>query len=244
MISVPDITSELGPAEHLLVITPPGGSGCYGLRLPFHDATLLEAEPVGLPDAERPDQLADSVVIEFPAGDVNWADRILGELDKRISDTSTVVLAFVAEYASIDGADRSTAALPALRGFRATSMGMLGDAVSLVLARTSGADSEGEADAAVVAAAVSRAVELGALAGRSGKPRPSVERYAARNLAATISALHGEIHQLSTTLTKTQQELSAVSRGYHALRHSRLGKITVRYWQFRRKLAARGVAVR
>jgi hypothetical protein len=244
MISVPDIASELGPAEHLLVITPPEGSGCYGLRLPFHDATLLEAGPAGLPDAERLDQPADSVVIESPAGDVSWADRILGELDKHISDTSTVVLAFVAEYASIDSADRSTTALPALRGFRVTSTGMLGDAVSLVLARTSGADSEGEADAAVVVAAVSRAVELGTLASRGGMPRLPVERYAARNLTATISVLRGEIHQLSATLTKTQQELSTASRGYHALRHSRLGKLTVGYWQFRRKLAARGAAAR
>ena len=244
MISVPEIASQLGPIEHLLVITPPGGSGCYGLRLPFQDATLLEAKPNGLPDTELPGQSVDGVVIESPAGDVSWADRILGELDGLISDTSTVVLAFVADYAKTEDARPTPAALPALRGRRATSMGMLGDAVSLVLARKAAYDAEGEADAALVAAAVSGAVELGTLAVRGGQSRSSAERYATRNLAATISVLRGEIHQLSTTLAKTQQELTVTSRSYHALRHSRLGKLTVRYWQFRRKLAARGAAAR
>jgi hypothetical protein len=243
MSSDPDIASQLGPAEHLLVITPPGGTGCYGLRLPFHDAALIEAKPGGLPEGERPGQPADGVVIESPAGDVGWADRILGELDLLISDTSTVVLALVAEYPSIDGADRFPAALPALHGFQVTSIGLLGDAVSLVLARNSGG-LDGEADAAVIAAAVGRAVELGTLAPRGGKPRSSADRYAARNLAATISLLRGEIHQLSTALTKAQQELSVASRGYNALRRSRLGKLTLRYWQFRRKLRARGAAAR
>jgi hypothetical protein len=243
MSSDPDIASQLGPAEHLLVITPPGGTGCYGLRLPFHDAALIEAKPGGLPEGERPGQPADGVVIESPAGDVGWADRILGELDLLISDTSTVVLALVAEYPSIDGADRFPATLPALRGFQVTSIGLLGDAVSLVLARNSGG-LDGEADAAVIAAAVGRAVELGTLAPRGGKPRSSADRYAARNLAATISVLRGEIHQLSTALTKAQQELSVASRGYNALRRSRLGKLTLRYWQFRRKLRARGAAAR
>jgi hypothetical protein len=243
MSSDPDIASQLGPAEHLLVITPPGGTGCYGLRLPFHDAALIEAKPGGLPEGERPGQPADGVVIESPAGDVGWADRILGELDLLISDTSTVVLALVAEYPSIDGADRFPATLPALRGFQVTSIGLLGDAVSLVLARNSGG-LDGEADAAVIAAAVGRAVELGTLAPRGGKPRSSADRYAARNLAATISLLRGEIHQLSTALTKAQQELSVASRGYNALRRSRLGKLTLRYWQFRRKLRARGAAAR
>jgi hypothetical protein len=238
MSSDPDIASQLGPSEHLLVITPPGGTGCYGLRLPFHDAALIEAKPGGLPEGERPGQPADGVVIESPAGDVGWADCILGELDLLISDTSTVVLALVADYPNIDGADRFPAALPALRGFQVTSMGLLGGAVSLVLARNSGGP-DGETNAAVVAAAVGRAVELGTLAPRGGKPRSSVERYAARNLAATISVLRGEIHQLSTALTKAQQELSVASRGYDALRRSRLGKITVRYWQFRRKLRSR-----
>jgi hypothetical protein len=115
--------------------------------------------------------------------------------------------------------------------------------VSLVLARNSGG-LDGEADAAVIAAAVGRAVELGTLAPRGGKPRSSADRYAARNLAATISVLRGEIHQLSTALTKAQQELSVASRGYNALRRSRLGKLTLRYWQFRRKLRARGAAAR
>jgi hypothetical protein len=239
--SVPDIASLLGPAEHLLVITPPGGTGCYGLRLPFNDAALIEAKPGGLPDAERPGQPADSVVIESPAGDVGWADRILGELDAFLSDTPVIVLALVAEYPSIDGGDGSPAALPALRGFHVTSMGLLGDAVSLILARDSGGGPEGEANAAVIAAAVGKAVELGTRAPRGGKPRSSVERYAARNLAATISVLRGEIHQLSTALTKAQQELSVASRGYDALRRSRLGKITLKYWQFRRKLRSRGM---
>jgi hypothetical protein len=153
------------------------------------------------------------------------------------------VLALVAEYPSIDGADRFPATLPALRGFQVTSIGLLGDAVSLVLARNSGG-LDGEADAAVIAAAVGRAVELGTLAPRGGKPRSSADRYAARNLAATISLLRGEIHQLSTALTKAQQELSVASRGYNALRRSRLGKLTLRYWQFRRKLRARGAAAR
>jgi hypothetical protein len=241
MSRVPDISSQLGPAEHLLVITPPGGTGCYGLRLPFHDAALIEAKPGGLPDADRPGQPADSVVIESPAGDVGWADRVLGELGTFISDTPTIVLALVAEYPSVDGGDRSPAALPALRGFHVTSMGLLGDAVSLILVRASGGP-EGEADAAVIAAAVGRAVELGTLTPRGGKPRSSVERYSARNLAATISVLRSEIHQLSTALTKAQQELSVASRGYDALRGSRLGKITLSYWQFRRKL--RGAAPR
>jgi hypothetical protein len=239
MSSDPDIASQLDPAEHLLVITPPGGTGCYGLRLPFHDAALIEAKPGGLPEGERPGQPADGVVIESPAGDVGWADRILGELDMLVSGTSTVVLALVAEYPRMDGADRFPADLPALRSFHVTSMGLLGDAVSLVLARNSGGGPDGEADAAVIATAVGRAVELAALAPRGGKPRSSVERYAARNLAATISVLRGEIHQLSTALTKAQQELSVASRGYEALRRSRLGKITVRYWQFRRKLRSR-----
>jgi hypothetical protein len=239
MSSVPDISSQLGPAEHLLVITPPGGTGCYGLRLPFHDAALIEAKPNGLPEAERPGQPVDSVVIESPAGDVGWADRILGELDALISDTSTVVLALVAEYPGFDGGDRSPAALPALRRYHVTSMGLLGDAVSLVLARGSGRVPGGEADAAVIAAAVGKAVELATLAPRGGKPRSSVERYAARNLAATISVLRGEIQLLSTALTKAQEELSVASRGYDALRRSRLGKMTLRYWQFRRKLRIR-----
>jgi hypothetical protein len=87
MSSDPDIASQLGPAEHLLVITPPGGTGCYGLRLPFHDAALIEAKPGGLPEGERPGQPADGVVIESPAGDVGWADR---HVDRRAGAGSRV----------------------------------------------------------------------------------------------------------------------------------------------------------
>lgn len=243
MISVSDIASELSPAEHLLVITPPGGSGCYGFRLPFRDATLVEAKPAGLPEDEPVGLSADGVVIECPAGDVSWADRILAELDTRISGTSTVVLAFVSEYPRIDDAGRSPG-LPALHGFHATSMGLLGDAVSLVLARKADGGADGEADAAAVATSVSGAVELGALAARGSRPRSPADGSAAKGIAATISVLRGEIRQLSAALTKAQQELAVTSREYRALRYSRLGKLTVRYWQFRRNLAARGSAKR
>lgn len=243
MIEVPDIPSTLEPAEHLLVITPPGGSGRYGLLVPFGDATLVEAGPDGIPADERPGRPVDSVVIESPVADVGWADRILSELDLVISETSTVVVAFGPEYASVTGSDDSPPAVKTLRDFRVVRAGLLGGAVSLVLTRCAGASLPAEVDAAVVASATSLALELEA-AGRGRRPQSGTEQRAARTHAATIFELRDEVHRLSAELASTRQELAVSKREHHALRYSRLGRITVGYWRLRRKVAGRVRAAR
>ena len=238
MIKVPDIASTLQPAEHLLIITPPEGSGRYGLWVPFGDATLVEVGLDGLSAAELPERPFDSVVIESPAADVSWADRILGELDQAISGTVAVVVAFVPEYASVTGADHSPAALKALRGFRVAGAGLLGGAVSLVLARCSGDSLPGDADAAVVASAVSVALGLEAAAG-GRRPRSGAGQRAAGARAAADFELRDEVHRLSAELISTRRELAVSQREHHALRYSRLGRITVGYWRLRQKAASR-----
>jgi hypothetical protein len=236
MIRVPDIASTLEPAGHLLVVTPPEGSGRYGLLVPFSDATLVEAGPDGIPAGDRPERPVGSVVIESPVADVGWADRILGELDPVISETSTVVVAFVPEYASVTGADHSPPALKTLRDFRVVRVGLLGGAVSLVLTRCAGDSLPAEADAAVVASAASLALGLEAAAcGR--RPRSEAGQRAAGAHAATAFELRDEVHRLSAELASTRRELAVSQREHHALRYSRLGRITVGYWRLRRKAA-------
>lgn len=241
MIRVPDIASTLEPAEHLLIITPPGGSGRYGLWAPFSEATLVEAGPDGIPAAECPERPFDSVVIESPAGDVSWADRILGELDGAISGAAAVVVAFVPEYASVTSADHAPAALRALRDFRVVRVGLLGGGVSLVLSRCGDASLPAEVDAAMVASATSLVLELESLA-RGRQPQSGTGQRAAGAQAATIFELRDEVHRLSAALASTRQELEGTKRQYRALRYSRLGRITVRYWRFRRRLAGRANA--
>jgi hypothetical protein len=238
MIRVPEIVSTLEPAEHLLIITPPGGSGRYGLWVPFSDATVVEAGPDGIPAAERPERPFDSVVIESPAGDVSWADRILGELDQAISRTAAVVVAFVPEYASVTSADHSPPVLRTLRDFHVVRVGLLGGAVSLVLSRYADASLPAEMDAAMTASATSLALELESLA-RGRRPQSGTGLRAAGTQAATIFELRDEVHRLSASLVSTQQELKVRTSEYRALRYSRLGRITVRYWRFRRRLAGR-----
>jgi len=236
MITVPDLVSTLEPAEHLLVITPPGGSGRYGLWLPFSDATVVEADSEGIPGAGHPEGPLDSIVIESPAADVSWADRVLSELGPAISQTSAVVLALVPEYASITTADHSPPALPRLRDFRVVRVGLLGGAVSFVLSRCADASLSADADAAMVAAITSLTLELDSLAARDRQESGTGQR--ARTQAAAIFELRDEVHRLSAELASTRQELTQRTREYRALRYSRLGRITVGYWRFRRKVAA------
>lgn len=243
MIRVPDIASTLEPAEHLLIITHPGGSGRYGLWVPFSDATLAEAGPDGIPAAELPERPVDSVVIESPAADVSWVDRILGELDPLISGTAAVVVAFVPGHASATSANGSPPALQTLHGFRVVRIGLLDGAVSLVLSRSEGASVPAETDAAMVAATASLALELAALARGRQWQSEAVQR-AARSQAATIFELRDEVHRLSAALASTRQELVVSRRQYRALRYSRLGRITVGYWRFRRWVAGRVKAAR
>ena len=243
MIKVPDIASTLQPAEHLLIITPPEGSGRYGLWVPFGDATLVEVGLDGLSAAELPERPFDSVVIESPAADVGWADRFLGELDQAISGTVAVVVTFVPEYASLISADHSPPALRTLHDFHVVRVGLLGGAVSLVLSRRAGADLSAEVNAALVASTTSLALELESLA-RGGQPHAPTKQRADRAQAATIFELRDEVHRLSAALASTQQELKKTTRQYRALRYSRLGRITVRYWRLRRGLASRVHAAR
>jgi hypothetical protein len=238
MIKVPDIAGTLQPAEHLLIITPPEGSGRYGLFVPFGDATLVEAGLHGISAAELPERPFDSVVIESPAADISWADRILGELDQAISGKVAVVVAFVPEYASLISADHSPPALRTLHDFRVVRVGLLGGAVSLVLSRRVGASLPAEVDAAQVASTTSLALELESLA-RGRQPQAATRQRADRTQAATIFELRDEVHRLSAALASTQQELKVTTRQYRALRYSRLGRITVRYWRLRRWLAGR-----
>jgi hypothetical protein len=243
MIRVPEIASTLELAEHVLIITPPGGNGRCGLCVPFSDATLVEAGPGGIPAAELPERPFDSVVIESPAGDVSWADHILGELVQALSRTAAVVVAFVPEYASVTGADHSPPALRTLRDFQVVRVGLLGGAVSLVLSPHADADPPAEVDAAMVASTTSLALELESLA-RGRQPQSGTGQRAAGAQAATIFELRDEVHRLSAALASTQQELKVSTREYRALRYSRLGRITVRYWRLRRTLAARVHAAR
>lgn len=238
MIKVPDIASTLQPAEHLLIITPPEGSGRYGLWAPFGDATLVEAGLDGISAAELPERPFDSVVIESPAADVGWADRILGELDQAISGTVTVVVTFVPEYASLVSADHSPPALRTLHDFRVVRAGLLGGAVSLVLSRCADAGLPAEGNAALVASTTSLALELESLA-RGRQPQAATRQRADRAQAATIFELRDEVHRLSAALASTQQELKTTTRRYRALRYSRLGRITIRYWRLRRWVASR-----
>jgi hypothetical protein len=84
---------------------------------------------------------------------------------------------------------------------------------------------------------VGQTVHLAAIA-RTRRPPASDDGKVARTQAG-LGPLRSEVRQLSTALESERRERELAERRYHALQHSHLGRLTLRYWQLRRRLAAR-----
>ena len=233
-----DLITDLEPVEHLLVITPPNGAGRHGLQLAFRYATVIEASKEGMLDFGDVQRSADLAAVEAPAGDITWTLRVINAVRPALARNALVAVIFPPDL--VVGAERvgdeiahaaGSAAEGSPTGLHVHSTGLVGDAVGVVLGPAS--SGENGLDAWRVIATMGRVVYLETLAGPSASRSPGLitdEPPIAKRLRAEIDRLAMELESETKSRERAEER-------YRALLHSRLGKVTSRYWQLRKSLA-------
>jgi hypothetical protein len=235
-----DLITNLEPVEHLLVVTPPNGAGRHGLQLAFRSATVIETSKEGTLDFGDVQRSAGLAAIEAPAGDITWTLRVINAVRPALARTALVAVIFPPDL--VAGAERvgdeiahapGSAAEGSPTGLQVHSTGLVGDAVGVVLGPASSSGEDG-LDASRVIATMGRVVCLETLAGPSPFRSPGALTTGEPPIAKRLRA---EVHRLSMALESETESRERAEERYRSLLHSRLGRVTSRYWQLRKSFA-------
>jgi hypothetical protein len=230
-----NLIANLDPAEHLLVVTPPNASGRYGLQLEFRSATVIEASNDGMVDVGLVRWPADRAVIEAPAHDINWAHRAINAVSRELPDEALIVVIFphdlvAAGHGVAYGGESVPDGPPISR--RVYSTGLVGDTVGVVLGPAPSSTADGM-DAWQVLATTGHVIYLKTLARATVLGFPE---GLATGEAPIVKQLRAEVHRLSTELESAVKVRDHAEQRYRALLHSRLGRVTSRYWRLRKSI--------
>lgn len=248
MIGLTDLSTALAeaqPVDHLVVVTASDRRGRHGLALTFRDATVIVADADGALDTSAVLGPADAVAVEAPAAATAWTIAVIGAVRNVLRDGGYVVVMFPPELAGDAHADRVPAGSAGdLSGLQVVSSDLLNDTVCLVLrpVEADGDQADHAGSVATTVSATGRAVHLEALARARGTGTPVARRapHAAGGAKSAMSAelghLRSELRRLNAALASERHGRAQAERRYQAHRHSLLGRITVRYWELRRRL--------
>lgn len=230
-----NLIANLEPVEHLLLVTPPNGSGRHALQLEFRSATVIEASNDGIVDLGDVRRPADRATIEAPANDISWTLRVINAVRRGLPAEALIVVIFppdlvVAGREVAGGVESVPEGLTT--GCQVHSTGLVGDAVSVVLGPASSSSADG-LDASRVLATTGHVIYLETLARTSAS---GSEGALATGEAPIVRQLRAEVHRLSTELESAVKVRDQAEQRYRALLHSRLGRLTSRYWRLRKSI--------
>lgn len=233
-----DLIANLEPVEHLLVVTPKG-SGRHGLQLEFRSATVIEAGKEGMLDFGNVQRPADLATIEAPANDINWTLRVIDAVRPALAGNALMAVIFPrdlvsaaepGDYEITSAAGSAPEGSPT--GLQVHSIGLVADAVCIVLGPASSSHADG-LDAWRVLATTGHVIYLETLARTSASGSPGALATGERPI---VRQLRAEVHRLSTELESAVKRRDHAEQRYRALLHSRLGRVTSRYWRLRKSI--------